>query len=61
LGRRGLVFAGGTMGFVGQSGKGFRLVGARAAWRDGLDWPLLVRNASTGPGVIQGRVPQTCG
>jgi hypothetical protein len=41
------------MRLVGQSGKGFWLVGARAAWRAGLGWSLLVRNASTGPGIIQ--------
>ena len=55
MGRRGLVFAGGTRGLVGQSGKGFRLVGACALGLDGLRLgsPLRCHGASARPDVVQ--------
>jgi hypothetical protein len=42
-----------NVGFVGETGKRFRLAGAWALWQDGLCWSLRGCRAWTGPGKMQ--------
>src|SRR5437867_13238225 len=47
------LFTRDTLGFVGETGKRFRLAGAWAPWQDGRCWSLRGCRAWTGPGKMQ--------
>jgi hypothetical protein len=50
LGMRDVLLTQGTVWFLGQAGKRFGVLGARAVWRDGCSW-IRAAGAITRPGI----------